>query len=281
MPKVSVIMGIYNCADTLDEAIQSILNQTFTDWDLVMCDDGSKDDTYQVAEKYVRQYPGKFILLRNESNQGLNKTLNHCLQAATGEYIARMDGDDISVPERFEKEVAFLDAHPEFAIVSTPMILFDENGSWGQTRRGIEQPTIKDFVNNSPFHCHAPCMIRREAYVAVDGYTVDKRLLRFEDCNLWFKLYAKGYRGYNMSEPLYMMRDDRNASHRRSPLVRFRGLYVLYSGFKLVKMPARFYFALIPKLIRYTIMLFIPNGVYVRIHKWGYRKQSDYGEERK
>lgn len=278
-PKVSVIMGIYNCAETLDEAIQSILNQTFTDWNMVMCDDGSNDDTYQIAQKYVQKYPGRFILLQNETNQGLNITLNNCLSVATGEYIARMDGDDVSLPDRIEKEVQFLDNFPEYAIVSTPMILFDANGRWGKTKMGIEKPTIRDFVNNSPFHCHAPCMIRREAYVAVDGYTVDKRLLRFEDCNLWFKLYAKGYHGYNMSEPLYMMRDDRNAATRRSPWVRFRGLYVLFDGFKLVKMPVRYFFALIPKFFRYIIILFIPSRVYLKIHKRGYRHQPDCGEE--
>ena len=128
MAKVSIIMGIYNCAPTLPEAVDSILAQTFTDWQLVLCDDGSLDDTYAVAARYQAAYPEKVVLLQNERNMGLNHTLNRCLAAATGEYVARMDGDDISLPTRLEKEAAFLDAHPEYAIVSTPMIFFDENG---------------------------------------------------------------------------------------------------------------------------------------------------------
>lgn len=149
MAKVSIIMGIYNCAATLPEAIDSILAQTFPDWQLVLCDDGSKDNTYAVAKAYQERIPDKIILLQNEQNMGLNHTLNRCLQAATGEYVARMDGDDVSLPSRLEKEVAFLDAHPEYAIVSSPMIFFDESGDWGRSY-AIKEPTKRDFIKHSP-----------------------------------------------------------------------------------------------------------------------------------
>lgn len=143
-PKISVITGIYNCKSTLDEAIESILNQTYTDWEMIMCDDGSSVGTYEKAKKYEKEYPGKFIVIKNEHNMGLNRTLNKCLEIAKGEYIARMDGDDISLPSRFEKEVDILDNHPEFAIVSSPMIYFDEAGDWGKVT-AIEKPGINDF----------------------------------------------------------------------------------------------------------------------------------------
>ena len=78
--KISVLMGIYNCAETLGAAIESILAQTFTDWELILCDDGSSDDTYAVAEGYQQQYPEKIKLLKNEKNMGLNYTLNHSLR---------------------------------------------------------------------------------------------------------------------------------------------------------------------------------------------------------
>ena len=89
--EISVIMGIYNCASTLPEAIDSIIMQTYTDWELILCDDGSLDDTYAVAEEYRCKYPDKIILIKNDRNMGLNYTLNHCLQYVTGKYIARMD----------------------------------------------------------------------------------------------------------------------------------------------------------------------------------------------
>lgn len=125
-------MGIYNCEGTLAEALDSLLSQTFTDWNLVMCDDGSSDTTYEIAEQYQTRYSNKINLIKNERNMGLNHTLNRCLEFADGEYIARQDGDDMSMPTRFEKEVAILDSNSEIAIVSTAMTYFDESGVWGK-----------------------------------------------------------------------------------------------------------------------------------------------------
>lgn len=266
MSKVSVIMGIYNCAATLPEAIDSILNQTFSDWELILCDDGSKDDTYLVANHYKMHYPEKIVLMRNEENQGLNYTLNRCLKTSKGEYIARMDGDDISLPTRLEKEVDFLDSHPEFAIVSTPMIFFDENGEWGRSY-SINEPKKEDFIKHSPVFCHAPCMIRRKAYLDVGGYTVDKRMLRFEDVNLWYKLYAKNYKGYNLDEPLYKMRDDLKASRRRNLKSRMNGVYVTYVGFKLFQFPWYMYSYVILDFLKHLIKGVMPEKVYMFFHK--------------
>ena len=266
MPKVSILMGIYNCAPTLREAVDSILSQTFTDWELILCEDGSKDETYAIAQEYRRQYPDRIVLLRNEKNMGLNHTLNRCLQAASGEYCARMDGDDISLPDRFEKQVAFLDAHPAYAIVSTPMIFFDEQGEWGRNQM-IERPQRDDFIHHSPVHCHAPCMIRREAYLAVGGYTEDLRMLRFEDVNLWYKLYAAGYRGYNLSEPLYMMRDGREAAGRRSLRSRLNGVYVTYVGFRLFRYPWYMYRFVVLDFIKHFIKGVMPEKLYLFFHK--------------
>lgn len=259
--KISVIMGIYNCADTLPAAIESLLAQTYSSWNLIMCDDGSKDNTFEVAKKYEDLYPDRIKVIKNDYNLGLNQTLNNCLKIADGEYIARMDGDDISLPDRFEKEVYFLDTHPEYAIVSTPMIMFDEHGEWGRTK-AIEIPQLKDFVFNAPFHCHAPCMIRRKAYLAVDGYTVDERLLRYEDCNLWYKLYAAGYRGYNLQQPFYKMRDDRNAYKRRTVTSRLRATYVQWVGFKMIKMPLKYYPFLVVEFFKSLVLAIMPRKIY-------------------
>ena len=258
--KVSVIMGMYNCASTLSEAIDSIFAQTYKNWELILCDDGSKDNTYQIAKEYKDKYPEKIVLIQNLQNQGLNKTLNRCLKYVTGDYVARMDGDDVSMPQRFEKQVEFLDNHPEYAIVSTPMIYFDENGDWGRGK-SIERPTKKDFVSGTPF-CHAPCMVRAEAYRSVDGYSTNLRTLRAEDYDLWFRLYALGYKGYNLQEPYYKMRDDMAAYHRRKFRYCLNEAYVRFNGFRMLKLPLKNYIY----VLRPIIVGLMPKPVYLLLH---------------
>ncbi len=215
-PRISVIMGIYNCAPTLSEALDSLLAQTYQGFKVIMCDDGSTDNTIEVAQSYVDRYPDKFILIRNEKNLKLAATLNHCLEYVDTEYVARMDGDDISLPTRFEKEINFLDSHPEYALVSCPMIHFDEQGDF-KVGKCYGEPSKEVFLIKTPF-CHAPVMVRTKVYKAVGGYTVKTTTERREDYYLWYKIYKAGYRGYNLSEPLYKMRDDRNAKARRNSI---------------------------------------------------------------
>lgn len=254
-------MGIYNCAATLPEAIDSILAQTYTNWELILCDDGSKDDTYRVAESYRDRYPEKIILLRNEKNRGLNHTLNRCLAAATGEYIARMDGDDISLPTRFEEEVRCLDAEADIAIVSTPMYYFDENGAWG-CGTAVERPEPEHFAAGTPF-CHAPCMVRTEAYRAVGGYSTDPRTLRAEDYYLWFCMYAAGYRGCNLPAPLYKMRDDMDAYHRRKFKYCLNEAYVRFSGYRMLHLPLKTYLY----VLRPILVGLLPKPLYLYLHR--------------
>lgn len=230
MARISVIMGIYNCASTLQEALDSLYSQTYQDFEIILCDDGSTDNTYDIAYENQLKHEN-IVLLRNDKNLGLNITLNRCLSVAKGEYIARMDGDDISLPTRFEKQINFLDEHIEYAIVSTPMIHFDENGEFfrGKVKEG--KPDIAIFNFGSPF-CHAPSMVRKAAFNDVGGYTVNPRLLRIEDYDLWRKLYEKGYIGYNLGEHLYMMRDDKHASKRRTLRARCNGIYAHWLAYK-------------------------------------------------
>ncbi len=214
MCTISIIMGVYNCADTLPQAISSLLSQTFRDWELVICDDGSTDGSYRIAQDFQCTAPHKITLLRNGDNLGLAVSLNRCLDAARGTYIARMDADDLCSPNRLELELAALENAPELAFVSTDMTLFDENGSWGRVSHPTD-PKPRDFVRGTPF-CHAPCLIRADALKAVGGYDTGRHFLRVEDYHLWLKLYCAGYRGRNLHLPLYQMRDDRDACRRRT-----------------------------------------------------------------
>lgn len=254
-------MGIYNCSSTLQEALDSLYAQTFQDFEIILCDDGSSDNTYKIAKDNAHIHKN-IVLLHNEVNKGLNYTLNRCLSAATGKYIARMDGDDISLPTRFAKEYQFLENHPEYAIVSTPMKYFDEKGIFKVGKINRMEPRLKDFVKGTPF-CHAPCMVRRDAYETVGGYSISDKLLRVEDYHLWIKMYQNGFKGYRMPEALYMMRDDRNAISRRTFKSRVNEAYVKYLACKYLKLPIYSYVY----CLRPLVIWLMPNCIYKMFHR--------------
>ncbi len=270
MPDISVIMGIYNCQDTLAEAIRSIIGQTYSSWELIVCDDGSTDGTYALADSFRQTDPQRIILLKNERNMGLNHTLNVCLEQARGRYIARMDGDDVSLPQRFEVQAAYLDRHPEHAIVSAAMALTDHLGQWGEVRYP-ENPGPRDMMRRTPF-AHAPSMVRAEAMRAVNGYSVSKYLLRVEDYHLWFKMYRAGFRGHNLQQVLYVCQDDRAARTRRKFRYRVNETYVKWLVFRHLKpgLPSIF------NLFKPIITGLMPPFVYELLHKGSLRKRDGH-----
>lgn len=268
MPRVSVIMATYNCSDTLRQSIDSILGQTYTDWEFVICDDCSTDATYNILSEYAERYPDKFVIIKNEKNSKLAFSLNHCLKYAKGEYIARMDGDDISLPERFEKQVDFLDSHKEYALVGVAMIPFDEKGEYSP-RYGIEMPCDRDLLKRSPFF-HATIMMRKEAYDKIGAYHVSKRTMRAQDYDMWFRFFEAGYKGYNMQEPLYKVLEDASAIKRRTFQSRMYEVGTKILGYKRLKYPWYLYvYALHP-----IIAALIPVGVMQKYHKYRDSKSS-------
>lgn len=258
--RISVLIGIYNCASTLEDAISSLYAQSYQNFKIIMCDDGSTDDTLKIAQTLADCHDN-ILLLKNEVNMGLNYTLNKCLDYADTEYIARMDGDDISLPSRFEKEIDFLDRNKEYAVVSTTMIHFDEKGDF-LIGDAVKCPTPKDFIHGTPV-CHAPCMARTSIVKALGGYTVDRRLLRVEDYHLWMKLYAAGYKAYNIQEPLYKMRDDRNAKSRRTWQNRKNEIYVRFIGFRMLGLPWYYQIYSLRPLLAYMA----PSVIYDFFHR--------------
>ena len=268
-PKVSVIMGIYNCEKYIKDSIESILSQTYENIELIMCNDGSTDNTFNIAKRYQEKYPDKIILLENEKNMGLNYTLNHCLKYATGKYIARQDGDDISKKDRIEKQVKFLENNLQYAIVSCNVEYFDENATWGKSN-AITEPQKIDFYKEGPF-CHAASMVRKEVFDEVEGYTVNDNLLRVEDYHLWYKIYKRGYKGYNLEEVLYEVRDNREAFKRRTFKSSLNYTKLRWKVFRDFKIPFTKYLY----IIRPIIVSLIPRKIYEILHKIKYKKVED------
>ena len=174
-----------------------------------------------------------------------------------------MDGDDLCATERFEKELKFLEEHPEYALVSCQMNLFDDDGVY----RTIVHPSNPDkegWVRKSQF-CHAGCMIRTEVLRELNGYSESSTRKRVEDYDLWVRMYAKGYIGYNLQEALYDMRDDRNALHRRTYQNRINEARVKYNACKELKLKKRYYIWIISPILKWLT----PSFFYKMMHKKG------------
>jgi glycosyltransferase EpsE len=236
--KISILMGIYNCATLLEGCIQSILNQTYENWELIMCDDGSTDNTFQVAQYIVKKYPDKMKLIKNEKNHGLAYTLNKCIEESSGTFLARQDSDDFSRPDRFEKQIQFLLNNVEYSWVGTATEIFDEHEIRG-FRILDKQPTKYDLAKGAQF-CHATAMFRSEVLKDV-LYKESWYTRRGQDYDLWMRLYAKGFVGYNLSDVLYKVREDKNTYSRRKYKYRLQEVFMRYKGYCAMKLPFWFY----------------------------------------
>ena len=260
MPKISVIMGVYNITDknVLSKSINSILNQTFTDFEFIICDDGSNDNTLEVV-KEVCNNDKRVIFLKNEKNMGLAYVLNKCLKHSNGEYIARMDADDESTLDRFEKQVKFLDENPNYGVVTSNADVFDGDVIWKEFIYS-EEITKEDFLFNNPI-VHGAVMVRKSAYDKVNGYRDIPMTYRVEDYDLFMRMFAEGIKIKTIQEKLFKFREDRNSLKRRKYKYRINEAKVRFYGFKLLK--------LYPKGIIYVIKPLIvgllPMGLKRRI----------------
>ncbi len=199
-PTISVIMPAYNAASYVGEAIASILAQTFADFELIIVDDGSTDTTDEV----IRSFRDLRIRHLTQTNQGISAALNNGIAQARGELIARMDADDVSLPERFAKQVAFLRNNKSIGLVGTWATIMSETGA---PVGALEHPTDDERIRyallfDTPF-VHPSMMMRRELFAIVGGY--DGAPSIFEDFNLWSRMVPHT-RGANIPEHLLRYR---------------------------------------------------------------------------
>jgi glycosyltransferase involved in cell wall biosynthesis len=259
MPSLSIITGAYNVAKCphFDKSIRSILEQTFSDFEFIICDDGSSDETYSLLKQYADS-DSRIILIQNEKNLGLVETLNKCLELATGKYVARHDCDDYNALDRFEKQVNYLEEHADVCILGSSAYLFDENGVWGTDimPRKVES---KNFLFNNPYK-HGSVIFRREALLKAGGYRVAKETVRNEDYDLFMRMQAF-CKGENLEEPLYFFCEDKLAQKRRKYRYRVNEAIVRYKGFKNLGLMPR----AIPYVIKPLIVGLIPNRLLSRM----------------
>lgn len=198
-PIITVLMSVYNGERYLKEAIDSILTQTFTDFEFIIIDDASTDKTPEILNSY---HDNRIKIIRNDKNIGLTKSLNKGLEFSNGLYIARMDADDVSLPDRFMKEVAFLNTYPEIAVVGTASYIIDQEGNVIRILIPSKSPRYCDFLKKNQI-IHGSIMLRRSILKKYSGY--DELFRYCQDYALWLQM-AKMEKISNIQEILYKLR---------------------------------------------------------------------------
>jgi L-malate glycosyltransferase len=208
VPKVSVVMPVHNGERFLSEAVQSILDQTFRDFEFVIIDDGSTDQSAEILERY--QQLDARISVYHQSNRGIAQSLNRGCQLAKGELIARMDADDVSLPHRFAKQVSFLDANPTCSVVATRIVLIDYRGNaighWPDDMKTTNAAEIRNQLVISNCVAHPTVMMRASI---VREYRYVERKLYSEDYELWLRLTSDQKIIDKINEPLLRYRTHR------------------------------------------------------------------------
>lgn len=230
-PMVSVIMGVYNQWNevVLREAVNSILNQTYQNLEFIIWDDGSHPDAARLVQS-LEALDDRIVVAGRDENHGLAYSLNECIRIAKGKYIARMDADDISLPDRIAKQVNFLESNSEYSWCGCNTQLFDENGVWG-IREMPEKPQEKDYLRFSPF-VHPSVMFRAMVFDENEGYLEAEETLRCEDYEIFMRLRQKGLKGYNLQEILFCYRENKESYEKRAFHFRVNEAKLRYRNFK-------------------------------------------------
>jgi L-malate glycosyltransferase len=201
---LTVLMPVYNGERFLKSAIESILSQSFSDFEFLIINDGSTDN----SDTIIRSFNDKRItLVSNEKNLGLISSLNKGINLAKGKYIARMDGDDISLPERLSKQIGFLELHPEVSLVATNIQLVDEGendlGMWAEDVRTKTEKEIRSLLPYTNCIAHPSIVIRTPV---AKKFLYDERQINNEDWDLWMRLASAGHKLAKINEPLLKYR---------------------------------------------------------------------------
>jgi glycosyltransferase involved in cell wall biosynthesis len=201
---VSVVMAVFNAEKFLSQSIESILSQSYSDFEFIIVDDGSTDRSWEIISEY-RAIDARIRPIRLRNNQGVAKAANAGLEIAIGKYIARMDSDDLSLPDRMAKQVNYLEAHPEVGILGSRMRYMDENGKLLSVL-----PVIKGDMNlhwffmfESPFY--NPTIMFRKSLVEQYGLRYDPSVRYGEDYDLWCR-FLPVTQGENLTSVLLYYR---------------------------------------------------------------------------
>ncbi len=265
-PKISVVMPVYNCEKYVDEAIESVLNQTFKDFELIIINDGSTDNTLEKIKKYEKT-DERIRIINNEKNLRIATSLNNAIDIARADIIARMDGDDISLPTRFEKQYKLMQSDENLGVVGCNMITIDKDGKDIGMRRYSTNPEFlkKSVFRYSPF-AHPATMLRKKAFIEAGKYF--PRFVPAEDLDLWIRI-GRTHKFSNVDEFLFKYRVlNSSSSHKKLvklelKVILLRMVAVAYYGYTptftdvLYNIAQLFTSIIMPSKLRYKLFNFL------------------------
>lgn len=257
--KISVLMSVYNpkCHEHFCQAVMSIVNQTFKEWEMILYDDGS-DDSYIEEIRQMAEVDDRIRYKRGKKNLGLASALNVCWHIAAGEYVARMDADDISKPERLEMMYLFLEEHPEYDWVGCSMELLDGDMVWGRRTLPLKPEPI-DFLHYSPY-AHPSVVFRKSVLEETGGYRPMR--LRGEDYELFMRLHSLGKQGYNLPACHFQYREDVETYKHRKYRYQVEEVRIRHEGFRQLGILS---IKTWPYVVKPLIVGLIPYGLLVRL----------------
>ena len=259
MAKVSIIMSVFNDERFVAQSIEAVLNNSYKDFEFIICNDCSTDGSEEIIKHYKDD---RIIFFNNEKNQGLANSLNNCLSRAKGEYIMRIDSDDVCLLDRIEKQVTFLDGNPEIAMCGGfAQVIDNENNKVYKMTRPTDVKVADIFKNNS--FIHPSTMIRKSVLDKVGGYVSNKETRRAEDFDLWCRIYQAGFVGKNIPEILINYREDYTSYKKRKFRYRVDVYKLMKKWRKKLGLPLRY------KFYAFKILLvgLIPNRLLYKIKK--------------
>jgi len=227
-PLVSVLVPAHNAEQHIGVCIDSLLEQSYSPFEIIVVDDGSTDRTWQVVAAYAEQ-DRRVVGVRGLVNTGVAAARNRALSVARGQYVMLQDADDLSVSSRMSRLVSYLETSGA-DFVSSGHYLFDDTGSYAVKIPKAEQPTKLHMLYGVPF-CHAATAFRRDCLDDVGGYMVSEYTRRGEDYDLFMRLYARGFRGVNIPDVLYGYRVDSRTLSRRTFEYRLDECRIRWRGF--------------------------------------------------
>lgn len=216
-PKVSIILPIWKEAKYIKRAIDSIMSQTFLDWECIIINDGLYNGVENIIKEYIEN-DKRIIILKNENNLGIQKTLNKGLTEAKGEYIARIDDDDIWVDkDKLKKQIDFLDKNLDYALVGTRVIYANEEGEEVNRSSSVESyDEIRQVILRYCCFVHSSVVFRKDVILKLGGYSEEEDTKHSEDYDLWLRVCSEN-KAYRLStySVVYTVRNENICSKNK------------------------------------------------------------------